>query len=457
MATLNRFDRLFTHEGAVAARIPPLAQLERSVLSCLLWEDEHYEDGQEIGKRIAALCQQVDAADLARVAVQAKIDMKLRHTPLLLARELLRRADGRAMFADVAGKVFARPDDVTEFLALYWKDNKDEPLAKQAKKHLGEALRRFDEYQLAKWNGGQKAVKLRDALRITRPKPVDAEQAELWRKLVKGELATPDTWEVGLSGGGDKKATFERLMAEGKLGTLAFLRNLRNMHQAGIDRKVVAEYAERAKVDRILPFQFIAAAHAVRPWEDVIEPMMLRCLEGQTKLAGKTVLVIDTSGSMGARLSAKSELSRKDVAAALAILVREVCDEPVIYCTAGDDGSRIHATMVIPPRRGFALSDYITGNEVAGKIGGGGIFLVQCMEFIRTHEKKAERTIVLTDEQDCDMKLKPETADAFGTRNYLVNVASAKNGIGYRKWLHIDGWSDKVIDYIARYEASASN
>ena len=64
---------------------------------------------------------------------------------------------------------------------------------------------------------------------------------------------------------------------------------------------------------------------------------------------------------------------------------------------------------------------------------------------------------MLTDEQDCDTKLKPESANAFGKQNYLVNVASAKNGIGYRKWLLIDGWSDKVIDYIARYEATSQS
>src|ERR1700722_17037988 len=182
MATLNRITREYTHEGAVAVRIDALAQLERSVMSCLLWEDEHYEDGQEIGKRITELCRQVSPGDLARVAVQAKQDMKLRHTPLLLARELLRTPEGRKEFGAAAAKVFARPDDVTEFLAIYWKDNKDEPLAKQVKKHLGEAMRRFDEYQLAKWNGGQKAVKLRDVLGITRPKPANAEPAALWRK-----------------------------------------------------------------------------------------------------------------------------------------------------------------------------------------------------------------------------------------------------------------------------------
>lgn len=456
MATLNRLQKIFTHEGAPASRIDALAQLERSVMSCLLWEGEFYEDGQTIGQRIAYLVKQVPAEDVARVAIQAKEDMKLRHVPLLLARELVRTKEGRAVVKNVFPRVILRPDDITEFLALYWKDDKDEPLAKQVKRHVGESFRKFDEYQLAKYNGGQKAVKLRDAIRITRPKPANDEQAALWKRLVKGELATPDTWEVELSKGGDKKETFERLMAERKLGTLAFLRNLRNMSQAGVSRDTVAAYAASAKVDRVLPFQFISAAKAVPAWEAIIEEMMYRCLAEQPKLPGKTVLVVDTSGSMGARLSAKSEMTRMGVAASLAILARELCEEPVIYCTAGNDWKRVHATMLIPSRRGFALSDFITGHEVQAKIGGGGIFLTQCMAHIKEEQVSADRIIVLTDEQDCDTKLNPEAADAFGTRNYLINVASAKNGIGYRKWLHIDGWSDKVLSYIAQYEASVA-
>ena len=37
MVTLNRLQRIYTHEGAPAKRIDALAQLERSVMSCLLW------------------------------------------------------------------------------------------------------------------------------------------------------------------------------------------------------------------------------------------------------------------------------------------------------------------------------------------------------------------------------------------------------------------------------------
>src|SRR3954447_2698023 len=111
MATLNRLKKILTHEGAPAARIDSLAQLERSVMSCLLWEGEFYEDGQSIGQRIAHLAAQVSVSELARIAIQAKEDMRLRHVPLLLARELMRRKEGRALARDVFPKLITRADD----------------------------------------------------------------------------------------------------------------------------------------------------------------------------------------------------------------------------------------------------------------------------------------------------------------------------------------------------------
>lgn len=37
-------------------------------------------------------------------------------------------------------------------------------------------------------------------------------------------------------------------------------------------------------------------------------------------------------------------------------------------------------------------------------------------------------------------------------RGYVINVASYKNGVGYGKWTHIDGWSESVIEYIRAAE-----
>ena len=433
MATLNRLQKIFTNEGATAPRIDALAQLERSVMSCLLWEDEFYEDGQTIGQRIADLVKAVPAGDVARVAIQAKEGMKLRHTPLLLARELMRSKEGRALAKEVFPRVILRPDDITEFLAIYWKDNRDEPLAKQVKKGLGESFRTFDEYRLAKYNGGQKAVKLRDAMRITRPKPANEEQAELWRKLIKGELATPDTWEVELSKGGDKKASWERLLREDRLGGLAMLRNVRNMTQAGIDSDLIRQGLRAVKTGRLLPINFIASARHNPQFEPELEAKFFECFAGREKLPGKTIILVDVSGSMDAQLSAKSQLNRMDVACSLAMIGREMFHDLRVFTFSNN-------LIEVPGRRGFALRDAIVGSQPHGGTELGGA--VSALP-------ARDRLIVITDEQSHDPV--PQM------KGYMINVASAKNGVGYGQWLHIDGWSDKVLDYIVRYEASAVN
>lgn len=429
MATLNKLARIHTHEGAPAHRIDLVSQLERSVMSCLLWEDEFYEDGQTIAARIMDLCNQVPTAEVARIAVQAKEDMRLRHVPLLLARELARTKEGRAELKAVLPRVILRPDDITEFLATYWKDNKEEPLAKQVKKWLGEAFRKFDEYQLAKYNGGQKAVKLRDAIRITRPKPSDIDQAALWGRLVKGELATPDTWEVELSKGGDKKAAWARLLGEGKLGGLAMLRNIRNMTQAGVEVASVRQGIDAVKAGRLLPINFIAAARHNPQFEPDLEAKFFECFTGKEKHSGETIILVDVSGSMDYPLSAKSEMRRIDVACSLAMIGREMFANLRVF-TFSD------SLVEVPGRRGFALRDAIIGSQPHRST-----YLGKSLRELPV----CDRLIVITDEQSHD-----RVPDMKG---YMLNVASNRNGVGYGTWLHIDGWSDKVLDYIARWEA----
>ena len=114
---------------------------------------------------------------------------------------------------------------------------------------------------------------------------------------------------------------------------------------------------------------------------------------------------------------------------------------------------RTHATMLIPPRRGFGLRDLLSYNQTGKKIGGGGIFLKQVIEYVREKEQgEADRIIVITDEQDCDLVNKPTSAKPFGKHNYLINVAAYQHGIGYGEWVHIDGWSESVVDYIQEVE-----
>ena len=59
-----------------------------------------------------------------------------------------------------------------------------------------------------------------------------------------------------------------------------------------------------------------------------------------------------------------------------------------------------------------------------------------------------ERVVVITDEQSHDGILPAWTSQA-----YVINVAPYQNGVSYGNgWTHIDGWSERVLDYIAAME-----
>lgn len=448
-----------TSGGAVASRINKEQELRRTVASCMLWEDSFYENGASIADRIKTLIPDCRPEFVAACAYEARSKMNLRHVPLLLVREMARLPVHRELVSKLLPDVIQRVDEIAEFVAIYWKDGK-QPLSAQIKKGLAKAFLKFNEYQFAKYDRDG-VVKLRDVLFMCHAKPTTPEQEVLFKKIVDKTLVTPDTWEVALSGGADKKETFERLMKDNKLGALAFLRNLRNMQESGVDRDLIEGYAATVNVDRVLPFRYIAAARVVPTYEGLLDDMLLRTCKTQEKLKGKTVVIVDTSGSMyGSKVSAKSDLSRLDAAGALAAILRESCEDCRVYATAGDDYSLIHATIEVPARRGMALVEKFTGavemsnkDSLYHKIGGGGIFLKQCMDYVAEKEGGvADRVIILTDEQDCDKKANPDTANAFGKQNYLLNVSVAKNGIAYKKFTHIDGWSEHVVDYIREIE-----
>lgn len=434
MSSLNRTaSRPFetNHNGLRVKQTSAETQLVRMTLAHMLWENQFYIDGQESAKVMMTLAGQVDPGFVSNLAKTAREKFKLRHVPLALMRSL---AKNGKLQAQALADVIQRPDEMGEFLSIYRKDNKKEAISNQVKKGLALAFGKFNEYQLAKWDKNSAAFKVRDVMFLAHPKPVNAEQAELFKRIADGKLETPDTWETQLSAGADKGQTFERLMAEGKLGGLAFLRNLRNMVEAGISTSVIRAYGEKVNVDRVLPFRFLAAARIVPQFEDMLEKMMFRATAGMPKLAGKTKLYVDVSSSMYTpKVSEKSDLTCQDASLALAILCRELCEEVEIYSFSG-------RTIKIAPRRGFALAEAIKNSQ-----GCSGTRLGQSL---RETQSAADRIIVITDEQSSDMP----SAPFGGAKGYLINVGSYKNGINHNSWTSITGFSEAVFDYIQAFE-----
>jgi 60 kDa SS-A/Ro ribonucleoprotein len=186
----------------------------------------------EIAGRIQELVPKVEASKVAALAVEAREKRKLRHASLLLVREMARHQSHRTLVAQTLAQVIQRADELSEFLAVYWMNGRV-PLSAQVKKGLAAVFGKFDEYGLAKYDRGG-PIRLRDVLFLSHAKPADEAQAVLWKRLIDGKLSTPDTWEVALSSGADKRSAWERLISARKLGALALLRNLRNMKEARV-------------------------------------------------------------------------------------------------------------------------------------------------------------------------------------------------------------------------------
>jgi len=131
-----------------------------------------------------------------------------------------------------------------------------------------------------------------------------------------------------------------------------------------------------------------------------------------------------------------------DAAAGLAILLREKADA---FCIA----TFSETCVELPVRRGFALRDAIVKSQAHSAT-----YLKRALAEL--HEKRdwrgLDRLIVVTDEQSHDGILAAWTAKA-----YVVNMAPYKNGLSYGNgWTHIDGWSERVVDYIAAVEGEAA-
>lgn len=446
-----------------AAAQSNIALLRRAVLANLLWENIAYMDGKSVTNEIKRLIPLCDPQDVANLTIEARTMQKLRHTPLFLAVEMCKHDATRPYVKDILPKIITRADMLTDFMALYWADGKC-PICNAAKKGLAEAFHNFNEYKFAKYDRNAE-IKLRDVMFMVRPKPETPLEVELYKKIADRTLETPETWEVLLSPAHtneEKAAVWTKLITEGKLGGKAMLMNIRNMQNVGVPRPIIVQGLQELKGTMLLPLDFLKAMRESNGFDREIEDAMLKTYENMPKLPGKTLFIVDVSGSMGSLTSSGSTFTRLDQACSMSMLAANQCTDFELVCTAGSDGElREEQMRILYPSKGFNLFKEIEASRKT--VGGGGIFTYQCLEKLRKelgdkiHDY--DRIIVFSDSQDIDVSSwrspnhdkKPRP---FGKYNYICDISAHTRGIAYNGvWTaEISGWSEHFLTYIAAYE-----
>ena len=250
-------------------------KLVTQVLTTFVGEAKYYGDTDnemiDSAKKIAAIKPDF----LAKIACYARNVANLRSVSHLLASIIARENDTKKYTRQVLRNIIVRPDDILEIMACYYNLYSDQKITKPngkeyqkvkwsnpLKREIANVIQNFNEYSIAKYNGGSKSIKFKDVLRIVHPTPKDEETSNLFKKILEDTLQTPYTWETELSAKGNTKEVWTDLINSKKLGYMALLRNLKNIIKSGADYTSVLEIIsdpEQVKKSKQLPFRFYAA------------------------------------------------------------------------------------------------------------------------------------------------------------------------------------------------------
>lgn len=286
-----------------------------SILLTSFLKDQFYRSADETQEELVNLFNGIDKKFAAKTAIYARTKFGMRSVSHLVAGEVAKSVKSETWTKNFFNKIVYRPDDMAEILS-YYLTKYSKPIPNSLKKGFAQALERFDDYQLGKYRGERADLSLVDIVNLVHPK-----NTETIKKLVNGTLRSTDTWEVELSGAGQKaeneeqkdqlkKDVWIKLIKEKKIGYFALLRNLRNILEQAPE--IIGEACEMLineqliKKSLVLPFRFVTALDQITETnlEGSREVIMALnkaidiCLSNVPKFDGKTLVVLDSSGSM---------------------------------------------------------------------------------------------------------------------------------------------------------------
>jgi hypothetical protein len=370
--------RTRTHQGGRAFVRTPESDLFLLAATNMVGEDTFYERASDRDARFVDLVHQVTRTNPAFIAGDAdgdaakvglarylRSEMGMRSASVVLAAEYV--AAGGAGGRSVVSGALQRPDEPAEMLG-YWMSRHGRNVPMAVKRGVADAVARlYTERAALRYDGLSRQIRMADVVELVHPKPRDDAQSALFRFLLDRRhhgdavadgqvlpmlasaaaldaVAVDDRREVlrtrgpaalasagvsweRLSGwlpGGMDAETWEAVIPT--MGVMALVRNLRNFDQAGISTAavdaVIAKITDADQVAkaRLFPYQVWAAYQAAPSddWKRALGVTLGHTLANVPALDG-TLVLVDTSGSMQARVSGRSAMTRVEVAAVMAM------------------------------------------------------------------------------------------------------------------------------------------
>ena len=214
--------------GAAYSRDSIKQDIATTILSSMLKGDSFYESEKDRLHRIELMISDEKLSEFtAKAMVYARTVGNLRSISHFLAAILAENVKGSTFLRPALGKTFIRPDDLTETLSL-WNSRNDSNIPNVLRRAFKDSLETFDNYQLKKYSGEKRSVKLRDVVKIARPVPTERAN---FKALIEGTLpniATAQTVNAG-STGAERASNYKAMLKERKLGYMAALKNIRNI------------------------------------------------------------------------------------------------------------------------------------------------------------------------------------------------------------------------------------
>lgn len=462
-----------TYEGGPGYARDAQSELFLLAVANMVGEDTFYETAGQRDSRFAQLVRQVATTDfdwLTRFACWLRGEANMRSASLVLAAEATQaclaaeQPGSRALIASV----LQRADEPGEFVG-YWHSHYGRKLPMAVKRGVADAAARlYSEKSFLKWDSDLRGYRFGDVIQLAHVEPKAEWQSVLFKYAIEKRfgiegLEVPTTLKTLLANSyvqsmppetihqwaqegtlADKLAdagmTWEALSALARgpmtsdlwesiipsMGYMALLRNLRNFDQAGVSDKVALQVAarladpEQVAKSRQLPMRFLSAYRAAPSlrWSYPLEKALDLSLANVPELAGRTLILVDTSGSMHSPFSKDGTLMRWDAATIFGLALAR-------RCAHADVVSFSNHGLRFPMQLGESLLKALERWKNGGYFIGGG---TQTTAAVQATFDRHDRVVILTDEQAGGWGGAPGDAIPQAVPLYTWNLAGYKLG-----------------------------